>query len=45
MWTLFLRRVREADREPGLERMPPGEGRAAMWEREEDVWRSEVDGS
>jgi hypothetical protein len=34
---LFLRLVREADREPGFESIPPGEGRAAMWEREEDV--------
>jgi hypothetical protein len=45
IWSLFLRRVREADREPGFERIPPGEGSAAMWEREDDVWRSEVEGS
>jgi hypothetical protein len=38
IWTdLFLRRVREADLEPGFESIPPGEGRATIWEREEDV--------
>lgn len=42
---LIFLRVREAEREPGFERIPPGEGRAAICEREEDVWRSKVEGS
>lgn len=40
-----FRRVRLAEREDGFERIPPGEGRAAMCDNEEDVCRDEDCGS
>ena len=43
--TRFLFRIRLAEREDGFERIPPGEGKAAMWLREVEVWRLEVLGS